>query len=456
MTLLDDMLALLPDNTSGNIGADDIRSIVTTLYNEIIIKQPLDSDLTTISGLTATTDNVMQAKGSVWASRTIAQLLVDLAAVGTTFQPLDSDLTAIAALTPANDDVVQRKAGAWSNRTLAQFMVDLAALGTTFQPLDSDLTTIAGLTATTDNFMVASASAWASRTPAQAKTALAIAEADVANLVSDLSGKQPLDADLTTIAALTATTDNVIQSVAGVWASRTPAQLKAAIAIAQADVSGLTLALAGLQPLDSDLTVIAAIAPANDDIIQRKAGAWTNRTMAQLKSDLAVSDPKAARFGLKLLTIDTSDATGEFSLSAGTAAFVLAYCPISMQVTTLGTWINTGGITSTGANTMAIYDAAGNQLGITADMSAALTGTGYVEGTLTGAVNLTQGIYYLHLLTHFTTAPKVVAAGATAFNHKPINGNYPTVFLTTQTTSPATFTPSTATQNTAEYFFGAR
>lgn len=63
-----------------------------------------------------------------------------------TYQPLDSDLTAIAALTPTNDDVIQRKAGAWTNRTMAQLIADLAALGTTFQPLDSDLTSWAGVT----------------------------------------------------------------------------------------------------------------------------------------------------------------------------------------------------------------------------------------------------------------------------------------------------------------------
>jgi hypothetical protein len=40
------------------------------------------------------------------------------------------------------------------------------------------------------------------------------------------------------------------------------------------------------QPLDSDLTDIAALSPANDDMIQRKAGAWTNRTIAQLVADL--------------------------------------------------------------------------------------------------------------------------------------------------------------------------
>lgn len=51
-----------------------------------------------------------------------------------------------------------------------------------------------------------------------------------------LAGKQPLDSDLTTIAALTATTDNVIQSVSGAWASRTPAQLKTTLALAKGDV----------------------------------------------------------------------------------------------------------------------------------------------------------------------------------------------------------------------------
>lgn len=44
------------------------------------------------------------------------------------------------------------------------------------------------------------------------------------------------------------------------------------------------------QPLSTDLTAIAAIAPTNDDVIQRKAGAWTNRTMAQLKTDLALNN----------------------------------------------------------------------------------------------------------------------------------------------------------------------
>ena len=40
---------------------------------------------------------------------------------------------------------------------------------------------------------------------------------------------------------------------------------------------------------DTDLTTIAGLTPTNDDVIQRKAGAWTNRTMAQVKTDLALA-----------------------------------------------------------------------------------------------------------------------------------------------------------------------
>jgi hypothetical protein len=41
-----------------------------------------------------------------------------------------------------------------------------------------------------------------------------------------------------------------------------------------------------VQGYDSDLAAIAGLSPSNDDILQRKSGAWTNRTMAQLATDL--------------------------------------------------------------------------------------------------------------------------------------------------------------------------
>ena len=55
-----------------------------------------------------------------------------------------------------------------------------------------------------------------------------------------------------------------------------------------AEAAARIAADATLQPLDADLTAIAALTPTNDDVIQRKAGAWANRTPAQLKTDLVL------------------------------------------------------------------------------------------------------------------------------------------------------------------------
>jgi hypothetical protein len=49
----------------------------------------------------------------------------------------------------------------------------------------------------------------------------------------------------------------------------------------------------GTQPLDADLTAIAGLTPANDDLLQRKSGAWVNRTLSQLRSDLMTAVGRA-------------------------------------------------------------------------------------------------------------------------------------------------------------------
>lgn len=68
------------------------------------------------------------------------------------------------------------------------------AIGSDVQAYDADLATIAGLTATTDNFIVSVSSAWASRTPAQVKTTLGLVIG---------TNVQAWDADLDTYATKT-------------------------------------------------------------------------------------------------------------------------------------------------------------------------------------------------------------------------------------------------------------
>lgn len=41
-----------------------------------------------------------------------------------------------------------------------------------------------------------------------------------------------------------------------------------------------------VQAYDADLAALAGLSPSDDDILQRKAGAWTNRTLAQLTTDM--------------------------------------------------------------------------------------------------------------------------------------------------------------------------
>ncbi len=115
----------------------------------------------------------------------------------------------------------------------------------------------------------------------------------------------------------------------GVPQDLTPTQVKTLLAIAGTDVSNApagniaaTTVQAAIneldtekQPLDSDLTAIAALSASNDDIIQRKTGAWTNRTPAQFKVDLVLS-----KSDVGLSSVDnTSDANKPVSTAQATA-----------------------------------------------------------------------------------------------------------------------------------------
>lgn len=71
-------LADVSDITATATEVNYTDGVTSAIQTQIDGKQPLDSDLTTIAGLTATTDNFIQSKSSAWASRTPAQVAVDI------------------------------------------------------------------------------------------------------------------------------------------------------------------------------------------------------------------------------------------------------------------------------------------------------------------------------------------------------------------------------------------
>lgn len=88
---------------------------------------------------------------------------------------------------------------------------------------------------------------------------------------------QPLDAQLTDIAGLTPTDNGVIIGNGTNFVIESGSTLRTSLGLAIGS---------DVQAYDADLAAIAALTPTDDDIIQRKAGAWVNRTIAQLVTDL--------------------------------------------------------------------------------------------------------------------------------------------------------------------------
>jgi hypothetical protein len=130
----------------------------------------------------------------------------------------------------------------------------------------------------------------------------------------------------------------------------------------------LTAANVGAQPVDADLTAIAAIAPVNGDLIQRSGGVWTNQTPAQVKTSLAL-----IKGDVGLGNVDnTSDAAKP--VSNATQAALDAKAPLTspaltgtataVNLTQSGRYVSTPDVL-TDAATIAVDASLGNDFTVT-------------------------------------------------------------------------------------------
>jgi hypothetical protein len=216
--------------------------------------------------------------------------IVDAAA---NYQPLNSNLTTISGLSSSNDDFLQRKAGAWASRTIAQVKADLGLSGTNTG--DQDLSPYATIASSVASFVALAGSysnpSWIT----------GLAWSKISSTPTTLAGYGISDAY-----PLSGNPSGFLVS----------ADLSAYITSAAVAAS--------YQPLNSNLTTISGLSPSNDDFLQRKAGAWANRTIAQVKTDLGLSGTNTGDQTITLTGDVTGSGTGSFAATIANAAVTLA------------------------------------------------------------------------------------------------------------------------------------
>ena len=100
---------------------------------------------------------------------------------------------------------------------------------------------------------------------------------------------------------------------------------------------------ASKQDVDADLTAIAGLSPSDDDVIQRKAGSWINRTLAQLAADLGLAAGAYNKFTTARITSTTGSITTSWTSINGTSVAVTAGTKYTIWFAVIGRITSTSG-----------------------------------------------------------------------------------------------------------------
>lgn len=155
-----------------------------------------------------------------------------------------------------------------------------------YQPLDANLTTIAAFTITTDNFIVAGASDWEVKTTAQVKSILDL------EIGVDV---QAYNAELSNLAGLTKTDGNIIVGNGSTFVAESGATARTSL--------GLSIG-SDVQAFDADLTTIGGLAKTNSNFIVGDGASWVAESGATVRTSLGLGTGDSPTF--TSLTLTTS------------------------------------------------------------------------------------------------------------------------------------------------------
>ena len=228
-------------------------------------------DLTDVTYVSLATGDVLQYNGTNWvnypgssfasASHTHAQSdITGLTAALAAKQDADADLTAIAALSTTG---FLKRTGANTWTLDGNTYLTSLGIGSLTQAWDADLDAIAALAGTSGFLKKTAANTWSLDTSTYSVTGHTHAQSDITGLTAALAALQPLDADLTSIAGLAGTTGLLRKTAANTWS------LDTATYLTSLGVGSLT------QAWDADLDAIAAIAGTSGILRKTAANTWS-------------------------------------------------------------------------------------------------------------------------------------------------------------------------------------
>jgi hypothetical protein len=327
------------------------------------------------SNSTPPTSNVIATQdsaGSIEATKsTIAELKT---AMGLNLVDNTSDATKWAATATLTNKTFSLGSNTLSG-TLAQLNTAIS---------DADVASLDG-TETLTNKTISGASNTFSNIPQSAVT----------SLMSDLAAKQPIDSDLTTIAGLTPTNNDILQYKSGAWANRTLAQLKTDLALSQSDITNLVSDLATKQATLVSGTNIktingSSILGSGDLVISGSGGGAWGTITGTISSQTDLINLFATKKDIQIIT----QAAHGFTVG------------MAVQRNTSGTWIrcrasNSSNLSYADGYVVAVVDSSTFKLGNKGDIFDA-TGLGLSSNTIYYLATTTSGVNYT------TTAPSAV------------------------------------------------
>lgn len=345
-----------------------VKGVTSAVQTQIDGKQAADAELSAIAGLTSAADKLPYFTGSgtaaVTAFTAFGRSIVDDADEATFKATVNLEIGVDVQAYSANLDEY-----AAVNPTAAGLaLLDDATAG-------DQLVTL-GLTATA--------------------TELNYTDGVTSAIQTQLDGKQPLDTDLTTIAGLTATTDNFIVSVASAWASRTPAQVRTTL--------GLVIGT-DVQAYDADLTTWAGITPGANVGTALAVAVGTDGAFVVKGGALGTPSSGTVTNLTGTASININGTVGATTPAAGTFTTLVAGSATSLLLGTAGSAVGSVGFRNATSGTITVSPATG-ALGTVAVVLPANAGTIAVSATSTTA---TQAMFAT--TTAGAPAFRAIAAG---------------------------------------------